>query len=224
MKKEKHVQFITCPLEKWPRPATAKRTWGNYGVDYTKCLNLLERELNHLQATGDVIIQIDMPEGGIRRDGLPYADKKPNSPRVAISFTSKHGPLVYYCDAHHDWRDNVRAIVLGLERLRLVERTGVISRGEQYTGFKALPPGVPLGPATMTVEEAAAVVFSKAVDKRAEKKMATAADLIADPLIYRTIARRAALVLHPDTPGGDRVEWDRFQSAADVLKKHHGIS
>jgi hypothetical protein len=217
MKKEKHVQFITCPLEKWPRPATAKRTWGNYGVDYTKCLNLLERELNHLQATGDVIIQIDMPEGGIRRDGLPYADKKPNSPRVAISFTSKHGPLAYYCDAHHDWRDNVRAIVLGLERLRLVERTGVISRGEQYTGFKALPPGIPLGPPLMTVEEAAAAV------RRHAHVGIIDSEIIAKPTKFQEAHRAAAKRLHPDA-GGDRADWDKLQAAADVLKKHHGIS
>src|SRR6185503_14116675 len=43
--------------------------------------------------------------------------------------------------AQHAWRQNLRAIVLGLESLRRVERYGIANRGEQYTGWQQLPSG-----------------------------------------------------------------------------------
>jgi hypothetical protein len=50
---------------------------------------------------------------------------------------------VYATDVCERWEHNVRAIALGLEALRAVDRHGITRRGEQYAGFKALPPGGP---------------------------------------------------------------------------------
>lgn len=44
-------------------------------------------------------------------------------------------------DKFPSWQDNLRAIALGLEALRKVERYGFVKDDEQYTGFKALTAG-----------------------------------------------------------------------------------
>jgi hypothetical protein len=150
------MQFITRPLLTWPRPLTRDRRRSPYSLTYDKTLRALDREIRAIGGKGDVILQLDIQEHEISTRGTPYADARPRSPRVAIAFDCKHGPLTYYCDRFFDWQSNVRAIGLGLERLRLVEETGIVSRGEQYTGFKALPPGIPMPAAgRMTLEEAA---------------------------------------------------------------------
>ncbi len=69
---------------------------------------------------------------------------------VVISFVvfSLHGPLRYATDAHErqyaglgmeGWQADVGAIALALTALRAVDRYGVSRRGEQYTGWRALP-------------------------------------------------------------------------------------
>ncbi|MFC7344498.1 hypothetical protein [Saccharopolyspora griseoalba] len=77
---------------------------------------------------------------------------------MAISFTSKHGPLSYPCDTFtgpggRSWQANVRAIALALEALRRVDRYGVAGHGEQYAGWRAIESGT--GPeAPLTWESA----------------------------------------------------------------------
>jgi hypothetical protein len=60
---------------------------------------------------------------------------------VEVSFDSPHGRLVYATDVCELWEHNVRAIALGLEALRAVDRHGISQRGQQYAGFRALTPG-----------------------------------------------------------------------------------
>lgn len=225
------MQFITRPLIDWPRPATKNRTNGPYRVGYAKTLDDMERELGHLRVTGDVMIQLDMPEGDIRRDGLPYSDKRPRSPRVAIAFTGKYGPMVYRCDVHNDWQQNLRAIVLGMHRLRLVADTGITSQGEQYSGFRALPPGIPM-PAAMTVEDAARAIATLAApliegitDPMLKMQARTygAAGALNSAEVFQAMYRLAAKTYHHDA-GGDANKWKQLQAAADVLKRHHKIA
>lgn len=45
---------------------------------------------------------------------------------------------MYYGDMP-PWQANIRAIAKTLEHLRDLDRWGVTKRGEQYTGWKALP-------------------------------------------------------------------------------------
>lgn len=103
-------------------------------------MNLLERELDQLGAENGVI-ELAVRESDIRLDGWPYAHARPEHPGVIVSFDSKHGPLRYGTDAFPDWQENVRAIALGLEALRKVDRYGIGKRGEQYAGWKQLESG-----------------------------------------------------------------------------------
>jgi hypothetical protein len=88
-----------------------------------------------------VIVELAIRELDLRLDGKPYAGARPEHPGVTVAFDSKHGPLKYTADKFATWQENLRAIALGLEALRKVDRYGMTSRGEQYAGWKALAAG-----------------------------------------------------------------------------------
>ena len=86
-----------------------------------------------------------MREADLRLDGLPRADRRARTPGVVLSFEATAVPgrpkLRYEVGTFTDWQDNLRAIALGLQALRAVDRYGVTKRGEQYAGWRALPMG-----------------------------------------------------------------------------------
>ena len=129
--------FVFRPLVDWPTPsATRKRA--PFRAPYSETLRLLIHELDMLGNTGPRVIQVALSEADIRRDGLPRANARPAHPAVALSFTSRHGPMHLSTDTFDDWRDNLRAIALGLESLRRVDRYGIARSGEQYAGWLQL--------------------------------------------------------------------------------------
>ncbi len=146
---------------------------------------------------------------------------------VILSFSSKHGPLRYLCDTYSQrawarnglppWQSNVRAIALGLEALRTVDRHGIASDGEQYRGFTALPPAREAGPA-MTVEDAARFVAEHGAPSLLEFGgwMNLASPLYSAELdrAYRGAAKR----LHPDA-GGDAAMFRRLTEAVELLRR-----
>lgn len=188
----------------WQGENTFSRRYSPFRANWSKTIDQLEHELEELGAK-EVVFQLDMEERDIRLDGMPRADAKPRSPRVIISFESKHGPLRYQCDAFEgnyrepSWQANVRAIALGLEALRQVERYGITKRGEQYTGWKALPES------SQSHDEAIAFLASVTGWTPA---------VVAGSLqnSYRDAAKR----LHPDV-GGNRDMWEQLQKARQVL-------
>lgn len=131
------------PLTEWPAaatPAAQRKSRYSFRARWDSTLELLEIELGHLKAT-DVIISAALRPEDIRIDGWPRSNAaEPRHPGVILSFASKHGPLRYLTDRYDGWKANVRAIALGLEALRAVDRYGITERGEQYVGWKAIPP------------------------------------------------------------------------------------
>lgn len=129
------------PITLWPPDFSRTRNFSNpFRAGWSSTLNLLERELDNLGAH-EVVIEAFFEEGDLRLDGWPRANAWPRHPGVIVSFDSKHGPLRYGTDAFSDYQANVRAIALGLEALRKVDRYGIGKRGEQYVGWKALGAG-----------------------------------------------------------------------------------
>ncbi len=133
------------PLDGWPGPMTEDRRPATFTANWDNTRRLLHRELVALDATA-VVIQVAVTQDAIRVDGsFPRADAKPTHPGVVLAFSSIHGPLQYAADRYQrnrymdGWQANVRAIGLGLQALRAVDRYGITSRGEQYTGWAALP-------------------------------------------------------------------------------------
>lgn len=132
------MQVTFRPIVTWPGESTRRRKHSRFRAGYSDTLRLLDIELVKLQAR-DVVIELWLSESEIRLDGMPRSGSRPRSPGVILSFISRYGPLRYLCDSYGLWEDNLRAIALSLEALRAVDRHGMSSRGEQYTGWKALP-------------------------------------------------------------------------------------
>lgn len=130
------------PINHWPPDfSRAKQSSDPFRASWSDTLGILQWELGWL-GSNEVVIEAGFRERDIRLDGWPRSDaRQPDFPGVIISFESKHGPLRYGTDAFPRWQSNLRAIALGLEALRKVDRYGIGRRGEQYQGWKQLPSG-----------------------------------------------------------------------------------
>jgi hypothetical protein len=212
------VQFETISL--WPGVLTKRRERSRFQSTWTATVDLLDRELGMISAR-KVVCEMAISYTDLRNDGKIRASARPEHPGVILSFETKYGPLRYACDRFDDWQDNVRAIALGLEALRKLDRYGITTRGEQYTGWKALPSGIEMPERQMTTEEAAAFLIEYGEVPMAETP-ATVEDLfdcLETPGGREVIAgyyRRAAKRLHPDS-GGDDTLFRRLTEAKELL-------
>jgi hypothetical protein len=204
------VRILYRPLGAWPGEAARSRKPSPFRSSWPDTIDLLDRELWHLGAR-EAVLQLALDESEIRRDGFPRANARPRHPGVAISFESRFGPLRYATDTFSDWQANVRAIALGLEALRKVDRYGITKRGEQYAGWKALP--APSADRPMRVGDATAFL--------AQWGGRDAEDIWHRPEDAATAYRRAASRLHPDA-GGTTEDFQRLQEAKRILDAHHG--
>lgn len=218
------------PFTTWPQAETRDRARGLFSASWSSTLNLLDVELRALEAE-DVVIETGHAQRDIRNDGWPRSDARvPPMPGVILSFGSKHGPLRYLTDAFCQggyqrgsqeaggswmpgWQANLRAIALGLEALRAVDRYGVSKRGEQYRGWNELPSGIPMGEASMTIEEAASLL-----EGLAEMTPRPLADWTPD--WEKTLYRLASKATHPDLNGGDQAAFQRVERAHQILKDY----
>lgn len=197
---------ISTPV---PRPDKGYKR-GPYKASWSKTMSDLDRELGYLSARA-IVIEMDIDESHIRLDGLPRGDAIPRTPVVIVSFGSKHGPLRYVCNTYTHWQQNLRAIAIGLQRLRLVDQSGISRRGEQYAGWKALPKGDGFA----TPQEAGMFIAARAgVPEDEQLGAATMIALGGDSL--KEFYRRAARQSHPDH-GGSNAEMARLGEAKRVV-------
>lgn len=222
-----HLKVRTLDDSTWPGPFTPDdlREPTRFSASWNSTLSLLHREVD-IAANGGgfhaaAVLEVPFPETRLYRDGSGvHADATHNRhPGVALSFdTETAGPLRFCADRFtyggsgylRDWQSNVRAIALGLEALRSVDRYGIVRKAEQYRGWQALGTGdaVPLG-AGMTPRQAAEV-------------LADAADygsplvLLDDPEAVAAAYRIAARTHHPDR-GGSADAFASITTARDVL-------
>jgi hypothetical protein len=180
-------------------------------------LELLDDELRQLGLTGIVVIEAGFADWDLRTDlSGPLARVRESHPGVVVSFTSRvWGPMRYATDMHEvkysgdppGWQANVRAVALTLGALRAIDRWGVARRGEQYTGFKALP----AGGTGLTFPSADAALRWMTENKPKGFTGDTAAEL------YRALARR----MHPDSgkhdAGWEPDDWTRLENAKLLL-------
>lgn len=196
---------------------TGKHKPNPFRATWSDTLQLLDSELGLLNAT-DVVFEVDVEdESQIRLDGMLRSHAKVNSPAVRLAFDSTHGPLTYATDRFQgqyysdppDWQINLRAIALGLEALRKMDRYGITRRGEQYTGWKALPAGRAM-PASHMTRDAAIALLANLVNIPPEH-LNTAPDSL------RSTWRSARRITHPDRNDGDQTLWDKVEQAATML-------
>lgn len=137
------MQVRFRPISSWPAEFVPGHRHDPFRASFGQTLQLLEFELDKLGAS-DVVIEAGFREQDIRLDGWPRSNaQQPSFPGVIVNFESHHGPLRYGTSMYVRWQANLRAIALGLEALRAVDRHGIGQRGEQYAGWKQLTAGGP---------------------------------------------------------------------------------
>lgn len=134
--------FRVRPISTWPGGQIGPGRRSPFDAPWWSTLELLERELGMLGASR-VVLEMAIEESDLRLDGMPRARAVARHPGVVLSFESAHGPLRYATAEFDSWQANVRAIALGLEALRKVDRYGIAKRGEQYRGYRQIESGGP---------------------------------------------------------------------------------
>lgn len=135
--------------------------------------------------------------------GKVKACKDQNPKPVEFSFPA---------DKYADWKDNVRAVAMVLEGLRMIERHGVKSEA-QYAGFKALPAA---GQSSWDGDtRAAADTLARHAGTTALRVLDAAREEL------ESIYRKAARATHPDH-GGDATEFARVNAAMATLRRQQG--
>lgn len=204
------LRFEIRPLGPWGKPLTRETQVARFRVDWARTVDDLTYEVDALGAAL-VVVQADVDDTQIRRDGMLKSSARVGFQGVKVSFESNHGPLTYATDTYTYWKDNVRAVSLTLTALRAVDRYGATASGEQYRGFTALA-DKPFGHGSMTVDDAISVLLTT-----------TGADVTRDELAggdakFVTAAYRSAAKLHhPDSAFGNESVFKQITKARDVL-------
>lgn len=142
------------PLQ-WPasRPRTraADRKYGRFnrkeyvGVNtwqttkemtVAEALKRLQGELDRIGANYPVVSS----NLEIRLDGLPRSgQRQPDDPGVAVYFQLRGKPHCLPCDTYREVHSNIAAVAAHIAATRAIERHGVASVAEMFSGFAALP-------------------------------------------------------------------------------------
>jgi hypothetical protein len=192
------------------RLAGVKMEGSPFSAPWRATTDLLDRELWALGVRAEYVLMIDVTERDLKLDGGLRANARPASPAVAIAFTTgRLGDLMFACGKFRDWHDNVHAIALGLEALRKVDRYGITKSAEQYKGWSALPPGTPMPPAELSLNDALTIL----------------ADLSGMPVYVNNAqsvnaARRVGVRRHHPDTGGDPEESPRLTEAYERICLH----
>lgn len=216
--------FEALPV--WTDPNTSPRQPNPFRSKWNPSKHLLLAEADHIGAS-EVVVGVVCRSSDLLASGEGLkAGRKVEHPGVVVTLVgTRHGDLRYACDTFsgryyedpEDWQINVRAVALGLEALRKVERYGIAGRGEQYAGWKALGSGIAMSaiPEPMSLDEAARLLAdAMEVDHLA---------VLADSTIAKRAYRAAIKLLHPDHGGsGDGERMSRLNEAWRLLQHHHG--
>jgi hypothetical protein len=115
-------------------------------------MKILRREIDMVSGR-DPVIGVATFQNNIRKDGAGLiSDAKLLHCGAEVSFDRPLGRnyqrVTFHTDARRSYVDrrrnfngNLRAIALGLEALRAVNRYGIATTGQQYAGFAALTAG-----------------------------------------------------------------------------------
>jgi hypothetical protein len=219
-----------APIREWPgASAPALLTVARFRTTPAKSLELLEREIARVNGRLAVVF-LDVPFGAIKQDGKLYADARPTTSRVLVTFTrgirGVAAEVRFACHRYRTWADNLHAVALTLEALRAVDRHGATAKDEHLVGFTALPSGASSAPpapgsVALSPEQAARVIashldlsdYGRAIVETALLSRNASANALGT-------AREARGRAHPDA-GGDADTFARVQAAYEVLETYH---
>lgn len=132
-------------IKPWTKPVECDYHASPFSAPWGTTTAELGRELHAIGAQF-AVLEVDLNPGDFRQDGGPRGDRQtPRSPGLRLTFRAAGLPgsplRSFEAGRYSPWTENVRALALGLESLRRVDRYGITKHGEQYAGFLALPPG-----------------------------------------------------------------------------------
>ncbi len=195
--------------ESWPRTAPATRSWSQFKVSFSQALMSLRHELELLGAANAVITS-DLPT---RSDGTPYAPgREVSDPGIAVWFVLDGQERVMPCDRWPTHAENMRAIALSIGAMRGLERWGsgnVVQRA--FSGFAALPPATPMGPARRPWRE----VLGLGPELLAT---ATSTQLAAAKVRHRELIKKH----HPDAGGSHELAAEINAALAEAERELQG--
>lgn len=193
-------------FHKKERPAG--QSWASTkDISIADAMNRLRDELVRLGASRDWVLSANLV---LNRDGSPKSNQRsPADPGVALYFNLDGKPICMPCDTYTEVEQNIVAIAKHIEATRAIERYGVASLAEMFTGFEALP--APGQHARRHWRDVLGVVPRDLV-LNGRTNMVDA--------LYRERAKEA----HPDRPGGshDRMaelNQARTEALRDVTAK-----
>ncbi len=195
------------PLSGWPGDFPRVHVRSPFSAPLSTTLDELDRELSFLgsgNSNAPSVLEIALRERDFRVDGLPRADARTQHPGAVLHIDSRLGPLSYPAARFKTWQDNLRAITLGLNGLRRLDRYGITPGSEQYTGWKQLPPAGSSGVVAQGPDEA-------------ERFLRDLTKLPDAPL--GRVYRKAQSETHPDRHDNSRNMWDAVEAAALVLQR-----
>ncbi len=131
---------LTWPTGR-PRTSIGGRKLGKFQrhgspLSVHQALERLQGELDRIGARSPIIsTNIET-----RLDGRPRSDRSaPTDPAVALYFDLKGKPHCMPCDTYTQVAQNIAALAAHIEATRAIERHGVATVAEMFTGFTALP-------------------------------------------------------------------------------------
>ena len=171
-------------------------TWATkQSLSVYEAMRRLQSELDRLGAH-DYVLSSNLR---LRLDGLPRSDQgEPADPGVALYFVLGGKPHAMPCDTYDRVADNIAAIAKHIEATRAIERYGVSTVAEMFTGFVALPP--PKSPWET-------LGLTPGLHSTGDVEAAH---------------RRLALRYHPDRPDGDPNRMAEINAARDAALKELG--
>lgn len=153
----------------------------------------LQDEVDRLRVS-DYVLSTNV---ALRLDGMPRSDQAaPADPGVCLYFTLKGKPHALPCDTYRRVADNIAAIAKHIEATRAIERYGVATMEEMFTGFTALPSPTAKKP------------WREVLGLKPEWH-GTANEI---EVRYRAVAKN----VHPDLPGGSHEAMAELNRARDA--------
>jgi hypothetical protein len=205
----------------WPRTEPRKRERAKFGATRTETTSLgshyrrltelsvaegIKRVLGELDRLGarSVVVSSNVE---LRQDGIPYSGRRaPDDCGVAVYFQLKGQPHCFPCDRWDRVADNLAAVAAHVAAMRGMERWGVGSSAQLFSGFKSLPPKG----GTTTGEQGAPWWQVLGVTQASPPEVVKAA--------YRSLASKH----HPDAGGNHGAMATINRAWEQAQDQHHG--